>query len=257
MHRHHDLDLITALVEGHLADPAPAEELVASCPQCADVFHTHLTVRQAVEGAERPAMTEFERRRIRGAVWEQLDRSATRASSSPTPWWYRIAPVAAIMVVVVGVAGILLTNPGGEDAGTASDPVAGDMRAASDDAGESAVEPMAETYEASGATESPAQASATTAADAGADGLEQAALTSAELDEAASAFAERASAGEVGADESFACWPAVETEEAVVAVESVELDGEPVWFVAFGAGSEVNSVAVYDEAECTLIYRDE
>src|SRR5690606_40623733 len=96
MHHDHDLDLISALAEGHLEDPAMAQELVASCEECAELYHAHLTVREAVTAEIRPQMTNSERVRLHNSLWAEVEPSPAPPPARPAnPRWYRLMPVAA------------------------------------------------------------------------------------------------------------------------------------------------------------------
>ncbi|MGA7269927.1 MAG: hypothetical protein WB239_02530, partial [Acidimicrobiia bacterium] len=101
MHTDNHLDLIDALVEGRSSDPAAARHLVATCPECGEAYQAHLAVKQAVESQPIVPLSEVERRRLRAAVWSGLD--AATAPARTTPLWYRIAPVAAALVLVIGL----------------------------------------------------------------------------------------------------------------------------------------------------------
>ena len=109
MHFRHDLDLLDALAEGRLADPAEAEALVASCPECADYYRSYALVRAAIAAEPPPRLGDWERQRLRSSVWQQVSTPAK------APWWYRVAPVAAALVVVVGVASLVGQMSGGGD----------------------------------------------------------------------------------------------------------------------------------------------
>jgi hypothetical protein len=86
MHSDHDLDLVIALADGSLADPAPAEELIAACSECADTYEAYLTVRTAVAAAPTPAMTELEKRRLSNSLWAEIAEDQTAAGTvSTTP----------------------------------------------------------------------------------------------------------------------------------------------------------------------------
>lgn len=262
MHRNHDPDLISALVEGGLTDPAEALELVEACPECGELFHAHLTVRQAIDNAAPAEMTDLERHRLRAAVWNQLEADSQPVSSSPTPWWYRIVPVAAALVVVVGVGSFIVG--GGNNGGSATETTSPiELAAAPEaDADEEARDGMALEPPATAATEDTTAAGTNEeeafAADTTAAAADQAAGgASAEMGERTASFTERYLAGETTIADDFTCWQAVEDESAVLAAEADEVEGTPVWFVALGQGDEVTSVVVYDRIDCTVVFRDE
>lgn len=112
----HDLDLIAGHASGFLtgADQTRAAQLVESCETCRQEFNTQKEIRSVLATAPAPAMSEFERTKLRRSV---LDGVAP-ADSAVTPWQRRFlavaASVAAIFVVVTGV-GVL--NNFGSDSG--------------------------------------------------------------------------------------------------------------------------------------------
>ena len=268
MHTDHDLDLVIALADGSLADPAPAEELIAACFECAETYEAYLTVRAAVAAAPTPAMTELEKRRLSNSLWAEIAEDQTAAgtvSTTPTrdaaptrrtrsdtptrrtPWWYRVAPVAAALVVVVGVA----ANLTGDSVSSTFETVGGEI-------GDTAEESAAGADES--ATDMLALPETTAAAD-GASPLSEEAyqrklvITRDDLETTIDEFARRAEAGDVPelpADEPCA----VEEVDAqdVIASESVILDGEPVLFVALGSPADVTVVVVYHQSDCTFLY---
>jgi hypothetical protein len=277
MHTDHDLDLVIALADGSLADPAPAEELIAACSECAETYEAYLTVRAAVAAAPTPAMTELERRRLSNSLWAEIaqDETATAAVATRhtapdaptrrtgpnaptrrtgpnaptrrTPWWYRVAPVAAALVVVVGVA----ANLTGDSASTTFQNEGGEMSDTADESAAGAEE---------SATDMLALPETTTAADGAAPPAEEMqqrrlVITREDLDTAIDDFAQRAETGDV--PELPADEPCVMDEvdgQEVVASESVILDGEPVLFVALGSSADVTAVLVYYQSDCTVLY---
>lgn len=261
MHRSHDPDLISALVEGSLADPTEALGLVESCPECAQIYRSHVLVRQAVAEAGPAEMTDLERRRIRMAVWDELE--SDRKPVPTTPWWYRIAPVAAALVVVVGVGGVIMTGGGGGDSSSATT-AAADLAAGADGAQDAGEAGDASLLQAPAATSAPDDTVAADEEQAFASETTSAAATesaagggSLEMTERTARFADRYLAGETSIDEEFGCWEAAESEGDVLAAEADEFEGSPVWVVAFGTGDEVEVVVVYDRIDCTVVFRDE
>lgn len=262
MHRDHDLDLITALAESRLDDPARAQELIASCEECAELYRAHLTVREAVEAEESPQMTEMERARLHNALWAEVGESSSAPVRPASPWWYRLLPAAAVLVVAVGVGTVL--NSGG-DAGT--EEAVESLSADSDDAGaDSATEmaPQADSPSEEGQDETAEtfMAPDTTAAMQGDDrtNLTEAATSDfsrAELPAAVEEFRDRATSGDrTVADDAFECDPPPEVEQ-LLALESATLDGDEVWFAAFGEADTVGPVVVYRRSDCEVILTDE
>jgi len=270
MHNDHDLDLITALAEGRLEDPAAAEDLVATCPECAQVFDSHRTVLEAVALQDPVFLDDFERRRLRSAVWEALELEEIPVTTAiPRPsgalWWYRVGAVAAALFVVVGVGSQLVSERGDETGATFATtggelaptdrfntfegPAAGSEEQFTEETSSAAQDEAASSEEA----DSPA----TTAAGADTSGLQ---VDADDLAEAAAQFGRRASASEEAHSESaLTCASQDQAAPAapVVATEPVDVDGAPAWFVAFGSESEIVGVNVYVDETCEVLYRDE
>lgn len=280
MHTHHDLDLVIALAEGSLADPSAAEELIASCSECADTYEAYLTVRAAVAAAPAPAMTELEKRRMSNALWAELavdgtapaglspapvDGSARTRADAPTPrtrdhaptprttpWWYRVAPVAAALAVVVGV-GATLT--GGDDQATFVT-VSGELG----DAGTpEAFEPPAEA-DGEESTDMLVLPETTAGGDETADTVVTFSrqvpleITTAELEEAVATFESEVEDGYRPEDIDQECVGTELDADPIVATETVILDGAPVLFVAVGEPDDVTAVVVIHQSDCTFLY---
>lgn len=259
MHTEHDLDLVIALADGSLTDPHPAEDLVATCPECADTYEAYLAVRAAVAASPVATMTDLERRRLHNSLWAEIaDEKAPAASPAPaaaprTPWWYRVAPVAAALAVVVGV-GATLT--GGDDVAATFDTVAAEM-------GRDGVEDETgggEFGDEESMTDMLAAPEETTAADGSTDTAVTFSrqmplvITTAELEEAVAAFEDQVESGYQPDADTQTCVGTELDSEAVVATESVTLDGAPVLFVALGSRTDVSAVIVLHQSDCTFLF---
>lgn len=238
-----------------------AQELVASCAECAELYRAHLTVREAVAAEISPYMTNAERVRLHNSLWAEMEPSPTPAPSrSASPWWYRLMPVAAVLVLAIGVTSVLNS---GED--SASDEPLDTLASTSDDAGtDSATElvPQADTEE-EGGDEAETFAAPDTTAATDSDGETEATeapsfdFSRADLPAAVDEFRDRAGTGErTVADEAFECDPPSD-EEQLLALESATVDGEEVWFAAYGEAQEVGPVVVYRRSDCEIILTDE
>jgi len=263
MHERHDLDLVAAFARGTLEDPTPARELIESCPDCAEYYEDNLLILEAVRNDLTPRLTDLERRRLRQSIWTEIDGSQTgpaaeRVTWRSGAWWYRMAGAVAVLAAVVAVGGVLLGGRGGDmalESTTAELPrseeetaIAAATTAAADE-----FTPMA----ADGG------ASATTAA--AADDTEQAgapeeattdralrAFSAPDLPEVVAEFLDRVTGGEVGIERPFACEAEVDTEQ-LLAAEAAEMDGDRVWFFAFG-NQEEPSVQVLRSEDCSVVY---
>jgi hypothetical protein len=247
MHSEHDLDLIADLVEGRLDDPAPAEALIATCTECAEAYEAHRLVEAAVAAEPAVSLNDFERRRLHDALWADLAPALAQPEprKATAPWWYRVAPVAAALVVVVGV-GTVLT--GGSDQATDTfETVGAELDA------DGSTEEGAEMFAA------PEETVAADQADTLASRLapDEMSLTRDELEEAAGEFSDRITAGPADLDgEVLRCVEQDGMDEGVVGSEPATVDGDPVWFVAFGSPDEVTVVKVYRQADCTVVFPD-
>ena len=124
MHEH-DLDLVAAYADGSLTgDTSEVVRLISSCEVCRAEFEGQRRVIELLAAARPPELDPEERRAIRDRVWARLQAELRTVPTVPAarrrvPWWLRLAPVAAgILVVVVGV-GVLLQSGGGESTGVA------------------------------------------------------------------------------------------------------------------------------------------
>lgn len=135
----HDLDLIAEHASGFLtgADETRAAQLVDSCEACRQEFNIHREIRSVLAAATAPAMSEFERTRLRRSV---LDGVAP-AGRAVSPWQRRFlavaASAAAVFVVVTGVG--VLSDFGSDpavltaaDSASSEDAPAAEMEAAGD-----------------------------------------------------------------------------------------------------------------------------
>lgn len=131
----HDLDLIAAYADGTLTDDTShAERLVASCEVCRAEYERQRQVRDLLRGLAPVRMAEAERARLHEAVWSRIEARREVVPPAPSrvprrvPWWLRLAPVAAgVLVVVVGL-GVLLQTGGGVESAAEPD-VAADLPA--------------------------------------------------------------------------------------------------------------------------------
>ncbi len=112
--REHELELIAALVEGRLEDETEARALIDSSPELAEEYEAQKLAYEAMRGAGTASLRETERAALHRDLWTEL-RSGSTLSASKTPWYYRWVPVAAGLLVVVGLVSVL--GQGGEDSG--------------------------------------------------------------------------------------------------------------------------------------------
>lgn len=113
MLRKREIELIVGLVEGTLEDETEARALLERSSEARTEFEAQSSVQRALRAAEPASMTEAESATIRREIWTEMRTDAIPTSKS-TPWVYRLAPVAAALVLVVGVLAVL--NRGFQDA---------------------------------------------------------------------------------------------------------------------------------------------
>lgn len=124
--RDHELELIAALAEGRLEDESEARALIESSAEHREEYEAQRKALDALDTVTPATLSEFEKASLHREVWSQLRSPAT--APAPNPWYYRWAPVAAGMFVVVGLVAVL--NQGGGSDGVT--PVAADLDAATD-----------------------------------------------------------------------------------------------------------------------------
>jgi len=111
MHEH-DRELIAALVEGRLDDESEARALISSSTELREEYEAQKIAYETLRSTIPAKLSESERSALHRDVWTAL-RAET--ASRRTPWYSRLAPVAAGLLVVIGVATVFL--PGGQDSG--------------------------------------------------------------------------------------------------------------------------------------------
>jgi len=156
--RDHDLELIVALVEGRLQDEVEARALIASSDEAREEYEAQKLAYESLRSMGAAHLTENERAALHRDVWTEL--RAGSPIKAKTPWYYRWAPVAAGLFVVIGVAAVL--SGGGQEAATTFRDIAADLGG---DGDESAAATSTTTAEAadlySGGDDAGAQAPAT------------------------------------------------------------------------------------------------
>lgn len=112
--RDHELELIAALAEGRLEDESEARALVESSPEHRAEFEAQKRALAALAGVTSAELSEYERAALRRDIWTELRSPVTTAPASQ-PWYYRWAPVAAGLFMIVGLVAVL--NQGGDSDG--------------------------------------------------------------------------------------------------------------------------------------------
>ena len=119
MLRKHEIDLIAGLVEGELEDESEARALIERSAEARAEYEAQRTAFEALRTEGTVAMTEAERAALHRDVWTAL-RHEPQATATKTPWYNRLAPVAAALFVVIGLAAVLsqgvLSQQAGDEA---------------------------------------------------------------------------------------------------------------------------------------------
>lgn len=123
MHEH-ELELIAALVEGRLEDESEARALIDASPELRQEYEAQRLAYETLQEAGTASLQDTERAALHRDIWTEL-RSGPAEPASKTPWYYRWAPVAAGLLVVVGLVSVL--GQGGDDAGEETVSLAADM----------------------------------------------------------------------------------------------------------------------------------
>lgn len=98
-----ELELIAALAEGRLEDETEARALVASHPKYREEYEAQKLAFDTLSGVGSATLSETERAGLRRDLWTEL-RATPAAKPARNPWFVRWAPVAAGLVVVIGLA---------------------------------------------------------------------------------------------------------------------------------------------------------
>lgn len=115
--RERDLDLIAALVEGRLEDETEARALIANSVEHQTEYEAQKLAFETLSSLGPAKLNENERAALHRDLWTELRAEGqTTPSRTRTPWYYRWAPVAAGMFVVVGLVAVINQGGSGGDA---------------------------------------------------------------------------------------------------------------------------------------------
>lgn len=121
MHEH-PLDLIAALADGSLGDEAEARALIDSCRICRAEYVAQTEVIEWLATVPTVEMTDLEKATLHRDLWTELRNQPAKRSAMP--WWQRLSYVAAGLLVVVGLVGVLNSGVLGGGAESDETPVA-------------------------------------------------------------------------------------------------------------------------------------
>jgi len=242
----HPLDLIAALADGSLSDEAEARALVESCPECREEYRTQTEVIDWLAAAPAVEMTDLEKAALHRDLWTELRTEPGK--STATPWWQRLAYVAAGLFVTVGLVSVLNNDALDDSAESGATTVAEALDAPVEEApfvaqgsddGESAPE-MATTT---------AAATETTAAEGGAESF---ALLFAELAEEARASQADRSATQGTDRDVEACLSRVGLDEHVVVDE---IDRDQIYLLVMPEDPEAEPIVTFVVLpRCEIVY---
>lgn len=261
MHEH-ELELIAALVEGRLEDESEARALIDASPELRQEYEAQRLAYETLQEAGTASLQDTERAALHRDIWTEL-RSGPAEPASKTPWYYRWAPVAAGLLVVVGLVSVL--GQGGDDAGEetftlAADSAATTTTAAASDEGAAGGGAAPSDGDDTALTESASE-------EGEADGDRTASPEEADI---FTMQAEQVRKGELtGTDlESFDA--AAQTDEHTDCLASIGLDGHRVVATTSSLNGETLLITVPDEMDlseapigfvepdnCELVYLDE
>jgi hypothetical protein len=104
--RDHEIELISALVEGRLEDESEARALIASSAELQAAYEAQKNAREALTAAGPALMRQDEKTALHRDLWTEL---RTETKRTRTPWYYRWVPITAglfiVMIAVVVVGG--------------------------------------------------------------------------------------------------------------------------------------------------------
>lgn len=149
MLRKHEIELIARLVEGNLDDESEARALLERSEQARAEYEAQKTAYDALRSAGPVTMTESEKAALRRDTWTAL-RQDPQPKARKVPWYYKLAPVAAALSLVIGLAAVL--TQGSNDAGEADsfDEISESLSADTTQADSGAIESAETTRAASG-----------------------------------------------------------------------------------------------------------
>jgi hypothetical protein len=263
MHEH-DLDLIAALADGSASDSddgapsdsddgaasgaAAARSLVETCPECRAEYAAQTQVLAWLAAAPKPAMTDLERAGLHRAVRSSIE--GEQAEAIPAPWWQRLGYVAAGLLVVAGLFGVL--QNAGLMGGDAEMAVSAPTTTAAEGAGGAPAEEAP--FMAQDAGEEAAPTTTSAAVGTTAQTLESLALPFAELaDEARASQTGRDAAST--SDEDRDCLARAGLDRHIV-VREVE-EGGKAYLVAMPAEPPDETVVIFVETpECRIVFED-
>ncbi|HZD22004.1 MAG TPA: hypothetical protein VE569_01150 [Acidimicrobiia bacterium] len=255
------LELIAALAEGRLEDETAARALLATSAEARAEYEAQKTALEALAATSTVALTETEKAALHRDVWAEL-RTPVSTPSSTVRWYSRWAPVAAVLLVVVGLVAVISQSGllgGAESADTASEA----KDAASVTTAAAGMDESADAAQGGAIAEESAAPEAT----AGETREEQAlrALTDAEIDFYRAEAERLRFANEADDVESSTHAGAVSDLEACL--DTAELDGyevyhvnkEEIYIAAIPKGVDVEAapIAFVNPETCELIYIDE
>lgn len=130
MHDHDELLIIDLLEDASLSDEAVRTRL-ESCPECIADFDAQRSVMMMLDQLPPITMTETERHALRRQVEEELGSSNVVGLPGRWSWdWTRLGAVAAAMLGVFVIGGIVASLGSGDDAGAPTTMVAANEESA-------------------------------------------------------------------------------------------------------------------------------
>jgi hypothetical protein len=245
-HLQHDLELIAAYAEGLLADGDEARNLVEECAHCQQEYELQKGVKGLLAGLPQARLTDPERLELH-AIIKRLPGGnvITLEDRRRTQRWMRIASVAAVSFVLIGLGAVFVGTMGGGSRASFS------TTAGALGGNDSSAEAFVTTTAAAATTTALAQATDMQRLAGGDADAVRAEIDSLLLDESFLP-AYSASPREEAAQGIQALCAAEVSDREVVQVAESRLDGRPIviFIVATEDGREA---LIYDEATCVLV----
>jgi hypothetical protein len=115
--RDHEIELISALVEGRLDDESEARALIASSVELQAEYEAQKKAREALVAVGAALMQPDERAALHRDLWTAL---TSDARPSRAPWYYRWVPVTAGLLVVLVLGTLIVGGQGDTSVDTAA-----------------------------------------------------------------------------------------------------------------------------------------
>lgn len=142
MLRSRDIELIAGLVEGTLEDESEARALIARSDEARAEYDAQKLAFETLSSVPPARLADHERSALRRDLWTTL-QSDSGPAPKRAPWYFKWAPVAAGLFVVVGLAAVL-TRGGEQQAADSFAEIANGLATETTQAAADSLEPAAD-----------------------------------------------------------------------------------------------------------------